>query len=400
MALQELNKAPSLDLDPFSMDFLLDPYPRHAQLRETGPVVFLEQYGIWAMARYAEVYATLHDYKTFISGAGAGIHDLRKGLSWRPPSLVLETDPPLHDQTRGTIGKIMSGPAVRKLRDDFQAEAERLADELVARGEFDAVSDFAVPYPLKVVGDAVGVSPEGRECLLPFSNMLFNSFGPENEIFRDAIREGERVVKQLFAQCERDALAPNSFGAKIYEAADAGAVTHQQAPGLVRAILSAGFDTTVNGLSSGLYAFATNPDQWQYFRETPAVWPKAFEEVIRWETPTQTFFRTTSRDVEVGGVTIPEGSKVLLFLGSANRDPERWNDPDKFDLTRNAAGHVGFGSGIHVCVGQMIARLEAEMLFGALAKRVAAFELAAAPVPRPNNTLRGFQSLPVRVKLH
>ena len=163
---------PSLacSIDPFSDGFLADLYAFHHRLREAGPVIWLEKYGVWGMARYAEVHAALNDWETFISGAGAGIHDLRRQKAWRPPSIVLEADPPLHDITRGAMGRVLSGPAIRRLRGDFQAEAERLVEELVARGEFDAVKDLAIAYPLKVVGDAVGVPPEGRECLLPFSN--------------------------------------------------------------------------------------------------------------------------------------------------------------------------------------------------------------------------------------
>jgi cytochrome P450 len=158
-----------IDIDPFSEEFANNPYPFHERLREAGPVICLERYGIYGMARHAEVHAALNDWQSFISGAGAGIQDLRKAKAWRPRSIVLEVDPPLHDETRGALARVLSGPAIRKLRDAFEAEAERLVEELVARGSFDAVSDLAVAYPLKVMGDAVGVPAEGRECLLPFS---------------------------------------------------------------------------------------------------------------------------------------------------------------------------------------------------------------------------------------
>jgi hypothetical protein len=389
---------PGTDTDPFSREFFNNPYPAYVYLRDAGPVLWFRKYGIYGMARHKNVIGALHDPATFISGAGAGIHDLRKRNAWRLPSIVLEADPPLHDTTRGALNRILSGPAIRKLRTPFEAEAERLADELVARGHFDAVADFAIPYPLKVVGDAIGVPPEGRECLLPYGNMLFNSFGPENDIFLTSIAEGKTVVEELTRQCQRGSLTPGGFGEQLFEQADAGRITQEQAPILVRSLLSAGFDTTVNGLSSAIYAFATNPDQWELLRRKPALQRTAFEEVLRWESPAQTFFRTTSRDVEIEGAKIPKDEKVLLFLGAANRDPRQWQDPDKFDIERNTHGHVALGSGIHVCVGQMLARLEAELLFAAFAKRVAGFEIDGEPVRRMNNTLRGFASLPVRVK--
>ena len=393
-----LDKAPSTDLDPYCDAFLADPYPFHEQLRELGPVVWLERYGIWGMARHRQVIAALADWRTYSSASGVGLQNLAQEKAWRPRSLVLETDPPLHDTTRGALGRVLSGPAVRKLREAFQTEAERLVEGLVERGTFDAVPELAIAYPLKVVGDAVGVPPEGRECLLPFGNMLFNSFGPNNAIFEKSTEEAAKVLPQLFAQCERAVLTPGSFGAQIYALADEGRISQEQAPALVRAVLSAGFDTTVTGLSNMLYAFATNPDQWQILRSDPTLHKTAFDEVLRWESPAQNFFRTTTRDVTVAGVEIPADAKVLLFLAAANRDPRQWQDPVMFDVRRNTHGHVALGHGIHVCVGQMIARLEAEVLIAAFAKRVASFEIAGPVHRRPNNTLRGFSALPIRVQ--
>jgi 4-methoxybenzoate monooxygenase (O-demethylating) len=388
---------PVSDIDPFSDTFFNDPYPFHAQLRDAGPVVWLSKYGIYAMARHAHVQSALKDWEAFPSGAGAGIQDLRKGKAWRPRSIVLEVDPPLHDVTRAVLSRVLSAPAIRKLRESFETQAERLTGELVARGTFDAVTDLAIPFPLKVMGDAVGVPAERRECLLPFSNMLFNSFGPENDIFRRSIAESQGVLPELFAQCERASLSPDGFGAQIYQAADEGRITQEQAPVLVRSILSAGFDTTVAGLGNAIYAFTACPDQWELLRSDPALLRSAFDEIIRWESPVQTFFRTSAHDVSIEGSTIRADTKVLLLLAAANRDPRQWQDADRLDLKRNSSGHVSFGNGIHVCVGMMIARLEAEVLFQAFARRVARFELAGEPVRRRNNTLRSFTYLPVRV---
>ena len=396
MAAAHTIDVPVSDIDPFSDAFFNDPYPFHAQLRETGPVVWLSKHGIYAMARHAQVQSALKDWEAFPSGAGAGIQDLRKGKAWRPRSIVLEVDPPLHDVTRSVLSRVLSAPAIRKLRESFEKEAERLTDALVARGTFDAVTDLAVPFPLKVMGDAVGVPGERRECLLPFSNMLFNSFGPENEIFRQSIAESQGVLPELFAQCERASLSPDGFGAQIYQAADEGRITPEQAPALVRSILSAGFDTTVAGIGNAIYAFTACPDQWELLRSDASLQRVAFDEIIRWESPVQTFFRTSARDVGIDGATIRADTKVLLLLAAANRDPRQWPDADRLDLKRNASGHVSFGNGIHVCVGMMIARLEAEVLFSAFARRVARFELAGEPVRRRNNTLRSFASLPVR----
>jgi 4-methoxybenzoate monooxygenase (O-demethylating) len=389
---------PVSTIDPFSHGFLGDPYPHHEAMREAGPVVWLEQYGIWAMARHQEVRDALTDWETYCSGAGVGLSDFRKEPPWRPPSIILEADPPLHTRTRAVLTRILSPAAINVLRETFAREADALIDRLVEQREFDGVADLAEAYPLKVFPDAVGISGQGRENLMPYGTMVFNSFGPRNDLFDKAMANAGPVREWIMSNCSRAALAPDGLGIKIFHAVDAGELSEDEAGMLVRSFLSAGIDTTVYGFGNALYCFATNPEQWTVLRENPNLIRGSFEEVLRFESPVQTFFRTTTRDVQVGGVQIGDGEKVLLFLAAANRDPRRWERPDTFDVKRRAAGHMTFGTGIHGCVGQAVARLESEAIFGALAKRVASFELTGKPERRLNNTLRGFDTLPLRIK--
>jgi cytochrome P450 len=388
---------PVSTVDPFSHAFLRDPYPHHEALREAGPVVWLEQYGIWAMARHEQVRDALTDWQTYCSSAGVGLSDFRKEPPWRPPSIILEADPPLHTRTRAVLTRILSPAAIKILRDTFEREAESLIARLVEQGEFDGVADLAEAYPLKVFPDAVGISEEGRENLLPYGTMVFNSFGPRNDLFNKATANAGPVRDWIMSRCSRAALAQGGLGLQIFAAVDAGELTEDEAGMLVRSFLSAGIDTTVYGLGNALYCMARYPEQWRTLREKPNLIRGAFEEVLRFEAPVQTFFRTTTRPVEVAGVQLGEGEKVLLFLAAANRDPRRWDRPDTFDVTRRAAGHMTFGTGIHGCVGQAVARLETEAILTALASRVALFELTGEPEWRLNNTLRGFDTLPLRV---
>lgn len=387
-----------LDIDPFAESFLADPYPAHETLREAAAVVRLSRYGIWAMARHHEVQQGLSDWETFCSSAGVGLSDFRKETPWREPSLLLEVDPPLHTRTRAVLTRIMSPAALRSLRATFEAEAEALVECLVERRDIDAIKDLAEVYPLKVFPDAVGLPEAGREHLLPYGSMAFNAFGPRNRLFEEAMATAAPIAAWIGAHCQRDRLAPGGFGTRIHEAVDRGELTADEAPLIVRSLLTAGVDTTVNGLGNAMFAFAENPDQWQALRDDPTLARQAFDEALRYESPVQTFFRTTTRDVEVAGTLIPAGEKVLLFLGAANRDHRRWPEPHRFDIRRRAAGHVGFGTGIHGCVGQAVARMEAEAVFGALLERVAAIELLGPPQRRLNNTLRGLTSLPVRFR--
>jgi 4-methoxybenzoate monooxygenase (O-demethylating) len=166
---------------------------------------------------------------------------------------------------------------------------------------------------------------------------------------------------------------------------------------LVRSFISAGLDTTVHALGNAIHCFASNPNQWREFRADPSLARSAFEEVIRYESPVQTFFRTTTKPVNVAGVELSDGQKVLLFLAAANRDPSKWDAPERFDIRRKTLGHVGFGTGIHGCVGQAVARMEGEIILTELAKRVESIKLAGEPKLQLNNTLRGWASLPVSV---
>ena len=390
-------QVPELDFDPFSRAFLEDPFPRHARLRDAGPVAWLRQYGVYAVGRHAEVRAVLGDWQAFSSAAGVGLADFRREKPWRLPSLVLETDPPQHGRARRVLGRVLSGDAVRALRTRFQQDAEEMVAGLVERGTFDAVPDLAEAYPLQVFPDAVGMPRENRRHLLPYGNMLFNSFGPHNALFQDAVQDAAPVLEWVQAQSRRENLAPAGFGAEIHAAADAGELTHEEAPMVVRSLLSAGVDTTVSGLGAALFCLATHPEQFQALRADPSLARSAFEEAVRFETPVQTFFRTTTRPVELGGAMLDEGRKVLVFMGAANRDPGRWERPDDYDIRRPVAGHVGWGVGIHACVGMLLARLEGECVLTALAQQARAIELAGPPVRRCNNTLRGLASLKLRL---
>jgi cytochrome P450 len=397
MSLSE--QIPVLDLDPFADDFLADPYAHYESLRQTGPVIRLDRYDLWAMGRYEQVFTALRDHDTYCSSAGVGISDFRQEKPWRPPSLLLEADPPEHTRARGVVARALSPRTVRELRAGFERDAADVVDALVARRTFDAVGDLAEAYPLRVFPDAIGLRDRtDRDNLLRYGNMVFNGFGPRNHLFAAAMADAEPVREWIAAQCRRESLRPDGLGAKIYAGADAGEVTDQEAALLVRSLLSAGVDTTVASLGAALHCFATHPGQWALLRDDPALARAAFEEVLRYASPVQTFFRTTTTGVDVAGVPVPAGEKVLLFLGAANRDPRQWGeDADSFDIRHRSAGHVAFGLGIHGCVGQAVARLEAEVLLTALARRVRTIELAGEPEVRLNNTMHGFAALPVRV---
>ncbi|WP_236589951.1 cytochrome P450 [Ramlibacter aurantiacus] len=389
---------PTLDVDPFSMASLLDPVACDTAVREAAPAVWLPKYGFWAVGRHQHVSAIFKDWERFSSAAGTGLTHTKRETPWRKQSVILEADPPQHTRTRTVLSRILSPVAMRQLREDFQARADALVDALVERGRFDGAEDLATAFAMQVMPDAVGLPQEGREHLLPYAHINFNAMGPKNELYEQAVAAAGDAPAYVQRQMKRENLLPEGFGAQIYAAMDAGQLEQEEAELLVRVFLTAALDTTIYGISLALHAFALHPPQWQHLLDDPSLARSAFDEVLRYTAPSPFIGRTTTCEVDLDGVKLGADEKVLLFVAAANRDPRQWERPDVFDVRRKALGHMAFGVGIHGCVGQMIARLEAEVVFNALIRRVKGFELDGEPTPRPTNWLRGFASLPIRVR--
>lgn len=389
---------PVLDLDPFSPTGLADPIGTDRTIRETAPVVRIGAHDIYMTGRYDLAEQVFRDYETFESSAGTGVTNTKKAENWRKPSVILENDPPSHTKYRRVMASVLSARVVRRLTEGFQQRADELVDRVIGGGgEVDAATELAQAYPLSVLPDAVGVSPAGREHLLPYANLNFQAQGPRNELYDRAAAAGAAAAEFVAVQIRREALAPGGLGHTIYAYVDEGEISEEDAALLVRTFLAAGVDTTIFGLQHTILALASDPAAWARLREDPGLARAAFEEGLRWNAPSPYIGRTTARETELAGVTIPAGEKVILALGAANRDPRRWQQPDVYDLDRDPSGHLAFGTGIHGCVGQMMARMEASCLLGALARRVQTIELAGTPTLFFSNWLRGFESLPVAV---
>src|SRR5258708_4092588 len=262
-------------IDLFADDVLNSPYVCFADLRDAGPAVWLERYGIWVCARYAEVHGSLRDWETFSSAAGTGIDDLRLSDSWRPPSLIAEVDPPMHTRHRAVMNRALSAKAMGGMREAFRASAEALADELTARGRIDAVKDIAEAYPLSVFPKAVGLGSDGLDHLRAYGDMVFNAIGPRNARVEASMAQAAKVVPWITAQCARNALSEGSIGATIWDSVDRGGLTAAAGPLLVRSLLSAGL-TTIAAIGNAIYAFATHPDAWQARRPDPTLCPTTF----------------------------------------------------------------------------------------------------------------------------
>jgi cytochrome P450 len=387
---------PIWDIDPYDDAILTNPTAYYAELRAKGPFVYIPKYSVLACGRYAETREVFSDHERFVSSRGVGLLDFKIADPWRPPSIVLEVDPPEHSRTRRAIMRALSPKAVAGMREMFREDAEALVDQLLTRDAFDLVDDLAEVYPTTVFPKAVGLREVNKDYLVSYGAIIFNSLGPDNASRRAGLQRLPAVAAWIMAQCQRAQLLPGGFGASLYETADKGELTHDEAGLLVRSLLSAGVDTTVTGIGNALWCLAQNPAQFAKLKDDPSKARNAFEEAMRLTSPVHTFCRTAGGATEVSGVPIAEGTKILCVLGAANLDPDKFENPEAFDVERKLMGHLALGAGVHSCVGQNVARAEGDAILTAIAQRVDRIEALSDAVWRPNNAIHALDRMGMR----
>ncbi len=276
--------------------------------------------------------------------------------------------------------------------------ADRLVAQLVAKGDFEVVRDFAQAFPLAVVPDLLGwPEDEGKERLLDWASAGFNAFGPLNQRTMEGFPHLGEMSQFLQRMSEPGNLRPGSWGEELVLEARAGKIEEHLLPGLLGDFLAPSMDTSVSALSSMIWLLAEHPQQWAALKADPSLVGSAFNEIIRIESPLRGFTRYVAEDTELGGTPLAQGSRVLLLFGSANRDERFWDRPEDFQVARPGVGqHVGFGHGIHACVGQALSRLEGQSLLKALIRQVDRIE-TGRPTWRLHNTIRGIDRLEARL---
>jgi 4-methoxybenzoate monooxygenase (O-demethylating) len=384
-----------LDEDIFNHAAVRDARSVDDRLRELGPVVKLSRENVTMLARYEHVSKGLADWKTF-SSTSRPWHD---PTSVRP-ELLLTDDPPKHTGVRSVVANALSPRALSKMSDAFNRDAEALVRGLKERSgtTIDAVADITQPFVYKVLPDLLGLPEKGREHLYAFGHMVWATMGPMNELFHEAMQNTGPVIEWANACCNRENLRPDSLGMEMFLAADRGQVTQDEAKLLVGILLSAAADTTVMTMATAIRAFCLFPDQYALLRSDRSLSRAAFDESLRWDSPSRMAGRIAMRDVEIDGITIPKGERCGLMFAAANRDPRKWDAPDRFDIRRDHRGHVGWGYGVHSCVGRVLAQLEADALLGALIRHIERFEAAGDPEPWMTTIGHGPAKLPVRFR--
>ncbi len=385
----------SWDIDPYSKEVLLNPETFFSALRERGPFVYLNKYKMLACGRYKETKEVFSDHKRFVSSRGVGIQDFKLEKPWRPPSLVLEVDPPEHTKNRRFLTRALSPNKISQLKDFFKDCADKLIRELLQKKEIDGISDLAEIFPTRVFPEAVGLKKIDKETLLGYGAMVFNALGPDNEFRKDAMDKGLAVLEKINKQCLDENIEAGGLAKEIYRSTAENSEEDQLAGMLVRSLLSAGIDTTVSAIGNLLWCLAKNPKQFQLVKDDKSLVGNAVEESLRLTSPVKAFCRTSAIETVVSGIAIEEGTKILCVLGSANTDPEVWGNPYKYDVTRRTLGHLALGIGVHNCVGQTLARAEITALVSSLTGLVKIIKPIGKPIWKPNNAMRSLASLPI-----
>lgn len=388
---------PASDLDPFSDGALRDPWPIYRELRDLGPVVYLPQYGLSAVMRYADVRAVLGDWETY-SSLSVGLNPVFNEMAGQKVETnILMASPPAHHRLRAVLGEDLAPRGLREKLEGFVTErADALVDDVVDRGSFDAVRDLARPFVMGIIYDLNGLPDSGRERFYGWASAMFDALGPMNERTRRGLQGIGEMFGWLATEAGRDQVQAGSWAATIYDAVERGEIPGATAHELLSTYIAPALDTTIHALGWAIKLFAEHPDQWTALRDDFALVPGAFREVLRIQPPVHHFGRRVERDLEIDGVPVPQGAHLMVSYASANRDERYWTDPTEFDIQRNNIRHLAFGYGVHACVGQGLARLEGHSILTALARRVERFDIHTS-TPFINNLVHGLESLPVTV---
>lgn len=388
---------PSFDIDFYSDEVIRDPYPVYEKMREMGPVVYLPQNDLYALPRYAEVSEVLRQPLRYVNSRGVSpiqkVNDILVGST-------LNSDPPQHDRTRAVTSEPLLPGALKEIEPRIQDAADGLIDTLCARGEFDAVADFAQYLPVTIVAELVGLPDvAGVPTMLKWASATFNLFGTENARTAQAFEDLKDLRDFLQEYGRPEKLKPGGWARRIFDVGPDRGLSYETCAQLMRDYINPSLDTTISTTGQIIKFLADAPDQWDLLRERPDLIPNAVEEAVRMATPIRAFTRYVIEDSEIAGHMIPKDKRVLVMYASANRDPRKYENPDQYDVTRDVHDHLGFGQGVHMCMGMHLARLEIISLLESLRRRVRRFELAGDPEVAMNNSIRAYAKLPVRVEL-
>jgi len=393
-----------MDYNPFLPEVQYNPFPYYAYLREHAPVYQVPGVGFWAISRYEDVLAILRDPHLFSSG-GFVSAVVGESNPWPPEApAMLEIDPPEHTRLRRLANRAFTPRRIANLEQHVREVMRDLLAQVPAPGECDLVQELSGPLPTIVIAELLGVPPQRRHDFKRWTENIVKSttgavLTPED---RTQIRQSIDEFRAYFLraiEAYRRQPGDNLLSDLVRAEEEQQRLTGEEILSVAILLLIAGSETTTNLIGHAMLALLNQPQDLARVRANPALIPNLLEETLRYDGPIQLFPRQAMQGVEVAGTVIPAGSMVLALIGSANRDERKFPDPDRFDLTRNAEGHVGFGFGVHFCLGSQLARLEARVAVEEILGRFPHLERKDEPVTRIESLLfRGLKTLPLEVE--
>lgn len=382
------------------------PFEAFKLLRREAPVYYHPDpagRGFWAITKYDDLVTVSMDSATFSSyRGGTNIGDMPEEAMNILRMLMLNMDPPKHTRYRRLVSKGFTPKVVREMEPHVREITRQIIDNVCEKGECDFVTEIAAELPLQVILEMMGVPLEDRHMIFDWSNRMI---GSEDDEYATAPEQARFAGMEMFqyanglasdrTTCPMDDIATTLIHAEV----EGERLSQPEFNAFFLLLSVAGNETTRNLISGAMVAFFEHPEQWRRLKADPSLLPAAVEEMLRWVTPVSYFRRTVTRDVVLGGQDIPEGEKVVMYYCSANRDEEVFPDGDVFDIARNPNEHVTFGpGGAHFCLGAKLARLEIEVMFQELLRRLPDLE-QAGPVQRlRSNFINGTKHLPVRFR--
>lgn len=401
-----------MDYNPLSPESRANPYPGYALLRKEAPVHEMEAFGVFAVSRHRDVLHILKSPDVYSSQGMRAMMQGKTGMmgtkfeQGRTSVLtesdnLITTDPPVHDRLRAVVNRGFTPRRIGALEPRVREIAVACIDEIVSKGQMDLVGDLSMPLPVRVIAEILGVPSERLHDFKRWSDaIILSSTGMTGATDpQESLRAHEEFL-DFFSEAiavRRKNPTDDLISTLILAEQGGGTLSENEVLGFTVLLLVAGNETTTNLLGNALLALTEHPDELARVAEHPELIPGLVEEALRYDTPVQAIFRQTLSDAELGGVVIPKGKMVMVLLGSANRDEEWLPDASRFDVRRDLKGHIGFGFGVHFCLGASLARLEARVALEELFRRCKNLERTTSQVEMIESViLRGPKALPLR----
>ena len=392
--------------DPYSDDYFDSPFETYRQMRDEAPLYYSEKYDFWALTRYDDVSAAIRDHETFSSAKGVTLEIVKAAAAGHTDNstgkIIISLDPPEHERMRKLVNRVFTPRAVTALESLVSETIDRYVTQLDP-SSFDAVADFAALFPVEVITSMLGVPAEDRQQLRLWldKGLEREGFGMSDESM-DAIYKSAAYYYDLIQQRRakpQDDMISGLIEAEIIEDGEVRRLDDIEITGFCTLLGGAGAETVTKLVGNAVVVFADNPDQWQKLQDNRDKIPAAFEELLRYEGPSQYQIRTTTRDVTLHGKTIPAGDAVILINGAASRDERFFPDADRFDIDRErkVGYNLNFGYGIHSCLGAALARMEGRMALETLLDLIPRYDIDRSGLKRVHMTnVLGWCNVPVR----